>query len=150
MRIVRRGWTAIARKIRIASIAISTPATSCASLTAPPDGDPPRFAVHEVPVTALDDAVPGRADFLKIDVEGAEDAVWRGMQRLISRSPGIGILLEFNPNRCRDAAAVLADMADRFPLREVNFAGRAVPCRADDVLAREEDTMLFLSASEPD
>jgi len=40
-------------------------------------------------------------------------------------------------------------MADRFPLREVNFAGRAVPCRAEDVLAREEDTMLFLSESEP-
>ena len=115
----------------------------------PPDLDTSRFAVHEVPVTALDDAVPGRADFLKIDVEGAEEAVWRGMQRLISRSPGIGILMEFNPVRCRDAAGALADMADRFPLREVNFAGRAVPCRAEDVLAREEDTMLFLSESEP-
>ena len=115
----------------------------------PPDLDPARFAVHEVPVTALDEAVPGRADFLKVDVEGAEEAVWRGMQRLIARSPGIGILLEFNPLRCRDAAGVLAEMAALFPLREVTFAGRAVPCRAEQVLAREEDTTLFLSRAEP-
>lgn len=100
-------------------------------------------------MTTLDEAVPGRADFLKVDVEGAEEAVWRGMQRLIARSPGIGILLEFNPLRCRDAAGVLAEMAALFPLREVTFAGRAVPCRAEQVLGRDEDTTLFLSRSEP-
>ncbi len=117
---------------------------------AAPEGlDPARYAVHEVPVTCLDDAVPGRVHFMKVDVEGAEEAVWRGMQGLIARSPGIGIMMEFNPLRCRNAAGALADMAALFPLREVNFAGRAVPCRAEDVLAREEDTVLFLSKTEP-
>ena len=115
----------------------------------PLDLDPARFAVHEVPLTSLDEAVPGRVDFMKVDVEGAEEAVWRGMQGLIARSPGIGILMEFNPLRCRDAAGALAEMAALFPLREVTFAGRAVPCRAEDVLAREEDTVLFLSKAEP-
>ena len=115
-----------------------------------PEGlDPARFAVHEVPLTSLDEAVPGRVHFMKVDVEGAEEAVWRGMQGLIARSPDIAILMEFNPLRCQDAAGALAEMAARFPLREVNFAGRAVPCRARDVLAREEDTVLFLSKREP-
>jgi FkbM family methyltransferase len=115
----------------------------------PPNLDPERYALHEVPLTTLDEAVPGQAHFLKIDVEGAEGAVWRGMQRLIARSPAIGILMEFNAGRCQDAGSVLSEMADRFALREVTFAGRAVPCNAEEVLARHYDTMLFLSDAEP-
>ena len=116
---------------------------------APAGLDPARFLVHDVALTALDDAVPGRADFVKVDVEGAEEAVWRGMQRLVARSPGIAVLMEFNPARCRDPAGVLADMAARFPLREIGFSGRAVPCRAEEVHARAEDTALFLCSGEP-
>jgi hypothetical protein len=85
---------------------------------------------------------------VKIDVEGAEEAVWRGMQGLIERSPGIKILMEFNPHRCADARGVLAEMVTRFPLREVNFEGRAVPCSPGGLLARGEETMLYLSNSE--
>ncbi|WP_135468139.1 FkbM family methyltransferase [Crenalkalicoccus roseus] len=111
--------------------------------------DPALFARHEVPALTLDEAVPGRADFVKIDVEGAEEAVWRGMQRLIARSPGIGILMEFNPHRCRDPRAILAEMAARFPLREVGFDGLAVPCDPAQVLERREDTILYLSEDDP-
>ncbi len=115
----------------------------------PEDLDAARLAVHEVPLASLDEAVPGRADFLKIDVEGAEEAVWRGMQRLIARSPGIGIVMEFNPLRCHDPRGVLAEMGARFPLREVTFSGVAVPCAEEEVLARHEDTILYLSDAEP-
>lgn len=108
----------------------------------------PQLAVHAVPVVTLDAAVPGRADFVKVDVEGAEEAVWRGMQGLIARSPGIGILMEFNPRRCRDPRATLAEMARQFPLREVGFDARVVPCDAATVLERTEDTMLWLSEAE--
>ena len=116
----------------------------------PPDLDRERFAVHEVTLATLDEAVPGRADFVKIDVEGAEEAVWRGMQDLIARSPGIKILMEFNPRRCANARGVLAEMVTRFPLREVNFEGRTVPCSPGGLLARGEDTMLYLSHTEAD
>ena len=116
---------------------------------APTGLDAARYAVHEVPMTTLDDAVPGRVDFVKIDVEGAEEAVWRGMQGLIARSPRIGILMEFNPHRCQDPRAVLAEMAARFPLREVGFDGVATPCTAEQVLGRREETWLFLSALDP-
>jgi FkbM family methyltransferase len=116
----------------------------------PPDLDRERFAVHEVTLATLDEAVPGRADFVKIDVEGAEEAVWRGMQDLIARSPGIKILMEFNPRRCANARGVLAEMVTRFPLREVNFEGRTVPCSPGGLLARGEETMLYLSHTEAD
>lgn len=111
--------------------------------------DETRFARHEVPIVSLDEAVPGRADFLKIDVEGAEEAVWRGMQGLIERSPGIAIVMEFNPQRCSDPRGVLAEMAARFPLRQIGFDGFAVPCTAEAVLERHEDTILYLSETDP-
>jgi hypothetical protein len=112
---------------------------------APPAPDAEGFDRHEVPLVTLDAAIPGRADFVKIDVEGAEEMAWRGMQQLIARSPGIRILLEFNPRRCLDPRGTLADMAKRFPLREVGFDSVAVPCTPDQVLARAEDTILYLS-----
>lgn len=117
--------------------------------TMPVSLDETRYATHQVPVVSLDNAVPGRADFLKIDVEGAEEAVWHGMQRLIERSPGIGILMEFNPRRCQDPRGVLVQMGRRFPLHEVGFDGLAVPTTASRVLDRSDDTILYLSEIDP-
>jgi FkbM family methyltransferase len=111
--------------------------------------DPQHWARHEVPVVNLDTAVPGRADFVKIDVEGAEELVWRGMQQLIARSPGIGIVMEFNPGRCRDPEVTLAEMAARFALREITFDGVAVPCTIAQVMERRDDTILYLSDADP-
>jgi FkbM family methyltransferase len=115
-----------------------------------PGPDPERFARHDVPVRSLDAAIPGPVDFVKIDVEGAEELVWRGMQQLIARSPGIRILMEFNPQRCRTPQATLAQMAARFPLRQIGFDGLAVPCTAEQVLEQREDTILYLSEADPD
>jgi FkbM family methyltransferase len=115
-----------------------------------PEGlDPALFIRHEVPVVALDTAVPGQANFVKIDAEGAEEHVWYGMQRLIARSPGIGIILEFNPLRCIDPLSTLGVIASRFPLREITFDGVAIPCTIAQVMDRRDDTILYLSDTEP-
>lgn len=114
---------------------------------AAPDG--PGTIRTDVPVLSLDEAVPGAADFVKIDVEGAEELVWHGMQGLIARSPGIRIVMEFNPGRCRTPRETLDGIAARFPLREVDFDARARPCTADEVLSRSEDTLLYLSDEDP-
>ncbi|MBX9700936.1 MAG: FkbM family methyltransferase [Acetobacteraceae bacterium] len=111
--------------------------------------DPSLYDTHQVPVMRLDDAVEGAVNFVKIDVEGAEEGVWRGMQGLIARSPGIAVLMEFNPHRCRDPQATLLDIARRFPLREVGYDGLAAEVTAAQVLARREDTMLYLSERDP-
>ena len=51
----------------------------------------------EVETTRLDDLLAGqRVDFVKIDVEGAEVAVLRGMQSIIAANPGIALLVEYN------------------------------------------------------
>lgn len=105
--------------------------------------------VLEVPVTALDVALPGRVDFVKIDVEGAEELVWRGMQEVIDRNPEIQIVLEFNAMRCSSAHETLNHIASRFPLREIGFDGRVHACTAEDLMGRNEDALLYLSTLDP-
>lgn len=93
----------------------------------------------------LDDLTDGAVDFLKIDVEGAEEAVWRGMQRLLDRSPGITVLMEFNALRCRTPEATLRDIAGRFPLRELRLDAEVYEVEIAEILDRREDTLLVLT-----
>lgn len=66
--------------------------------------------VIDIDVVRLDDAmrdVP-RIDVMKIDVEGHELHVLRGAQEIISRSPELKIVMEFNPSMLsRDGARSL-------------------------------------------
>jgi FkbM family methyltransferase len=54
----------------------------------------------EVPMTTIDDFLPADlgVDLVKIDVEGHEPLVLRGMERTIARSPNIRIIMEFADN----------------------------------------------------
>ena len=98
-----------------------------------------------MPTAALDDLVPGPVEFVKVDVEGAEEAVWAGMQRLLDRSPGVIVLMEFNRARCADPAGFLRAMANRFPLRELRVDTRVVPVTSDHLLGRNGDVQLVLT-----
>lgn len=111
--------------------------------------DPARQQIHQVPVVVLDEVIAGPVDVVKMDVEGAEEAAWRGMQRLVARSPGIAIILEFNPRRCADPAGTLRGMAARFPLRELPLDGPVRRVTEAEILARLEDTLLYLSERDP-
>ena len=109
------------------------------------DDDTMEIAVHG---TRLDDLTDGAVDFLKIDVEGAEEQVWAGMQGLLDRSPGITVLLEFNALRCKAPARMLAEVAARFPLRELGLDATVAPVTAEEILPRTEDTLLVLTRGE--
>jgi FkbM family methyltransferase len=98
-----------------------------------------------VQATRLDDLVPGAADFIKIDVEGAEEQVWNGMQGLLDRSPHVTVLMEFNAQRCLRPRQTLAEIAGRFPLRELGLDGVVRSLDPADVPERTEDTLLLLS-----
>ena len=50
----------------------------------------------------------GRVDLVKIDVEGAELAVWLGMQRVVADNPDIAVVLEFGPSHLRKAGQSIA------------------------------------------
>jgi FkbM family methyltransferase len=104
--------------------------------------EPGEYAVTSL---CLDDLAGRPAHFLKVDVEGAEEKVWAGMQRLLDISPEVILLMEFNAFRCADAPGLLAAIAARFPLRELNLHAHVVPCAAAELLGRTEDTLLLLT-----
>lgn len=61
------------------------------------------------------------ADFIKIDTEGAEELVWRGMAGLLHRNRPLTVFMEFTPARYGDAAGFLdAILADRFALHRID------------------------------
>ncbi|SFK99023.1 FkbM family methyltransferase [Falsiroseomonas stagni] len=99
----------------------------------------------EVPTLRLDDLAPGAVDFVKIDVEGAEEAVWAGMQGLLDRSPDVLVLMEFNRDRGQDPAALLHAIAARFPLRHLRADARVAPLSLAEALARDGDIQLVLA-----
>jgi FkbM family methyltransferase len=77
-------------------------------------------AVREVRVrtVALDQYLAGpdrRIDFLKVDAEGAEPAVFRGMEQLLRENDGVVIVMEYCPVQMscagHDPAAAMAFLA---------------------------------------
>ena len=94
------------------------------------------------------DTVVGRwpvVDFVKIDVEGSEGAVWEGMQETVKRCPGIEIVLEFVPERSSDPASLVGSMREAgFILRAIAPDGSLQP-RSTAQILEDQYTMLFLS-----
>jgi FkbM family methyltransferase len=97
--------------------------------------------VAKVRVEPLDDLVPGEADLVKIDVEGAELDVLAGMPRLL-RNPGLTLIVEWHP-ALQEAAGYAADalpralLAQGFTLDAVSHMstsrldGQGIPTVAD-------------------
>ena len=79
----------------------------------------PVTAVTPVRVEPLDDLVPGQADVVKIDVEGAELDVVRGASRLLA-NVGVRLLVEWHP-ALQVAAGYSADELPRW-LLEAGFS----------------------------
>jgi FkbM family methyltransferase len=106
----------------------------------------PTWEKATVPLMRIDDLDLARVDFVKIDVEGAEMAVWSGMQQTVEANPELKIMMEVNWRRYPDAAAdFIAGIEARYPLRHIDFSGRTVPIAAADVLAAPDDVMLYLA-----
>lgn len=70
----------------------------------------------EVTTTSLDEilATQERVDIVKIDAEGAEPLIVRGMQQVIKRNPKIRILLEFAPVHLKRAGSNPLELLDEF------------------------------------
>jgi FkbM family methyltransferase len=108
----------------------------------------PDDAVITVVQRSIDSIVGpgGRLDFAKIDAEGAEEAIIRGMLRTIEASRP-SIVLEFNVGRCHDARAFLLELARAYgKLRDIDYFGNACEVSIETILSERvgEDRLLFL------
>jgi FkbM family methyltransferase len=65
----------------------------------------------EVRVRPLDALVPAgsRPVLVKIDAEGFELEVWRGMQRLLRETPHLAVIVEFGPSHLLRSAVTIED-----------------------------------------
>lgn len=87
----------------------------------------------EVAVRPLDAVVaPGRrVDLVKIDAEGFELQVWRGMRRIVAENPDLAVVVEFGPSHIRRAGGTVSDWlaelrAPGFTPWEIDEAGGAL------------------------
>lgn len=103
--------------------------------------------VQSVTVDAITHDWP-RVDVIKVDVEGAEESVWLGMQRTISENPGLILILEFNVARYDDPRAFAhAIESAGFPLRYIDTDAEVQNVTVDELLTRQvgDDWMLYLA-----
>jgi len=105
--------------------------------------------VVEVEMVTLDHLTADwpRVDLIKIDAEGAEEAIWRGMRQMVERHQGITIVMEVNCLRYADPHAFLHSMQEAgFPLRHIDYDATIKPVTAQQLMTERAGTdwMLFL------
>jgi FkbM family methyltransferase len=103
----------------------------------------------EVETVTLDSLTQdwSRVDFVKIDAEGAEEGIWRGMRDTVSRNKDIVIIMEFRCDRYTDPKSFLLDIqAAGFALRYVDYDTKIKDLTVEQCLTerQHEDWMLFL------
>jgi len=81
-------------------------------------------------------------DFMKVDVEGAEHALVKGMPLLLARCPRMTMLMEFNASRLSEPANLLTELATRFHLSALKSIGLDTFSR-DEVLASDRDFHIY-------
>ncbi len=105
--------------------------------------------VVEVEVNTLDNVIQGwpRVDFVKVDAEGAEEEIWKGMQVVVQNNPDIVVMMEINCARYKHPKAFLESiLAAGFTLKYVDFDARIKDLTMERCLAENfgHDWMLFL------
>lgn len=98
--------------------------------------------------TSVDALGLSNVSMVKIDVEGAEYSVWRGMQETIRRSPDLMIAMEVNAHRGYDLNifhdAMLACFSE---VKHIDFDGGIKPLTKAMIASERigQDWMVFLS-----
>jgi hypothetical protein len=88
------------------------------------------------------DSIPGAldADFIKIDVEGAEERVWAGMTDILARRRSLTIFLEFNLMRYSDPEKFLREILSHgFTLGIITTETGILPISLEEVVGGPEN-----------
>lgn len=110
------------------------------------DDGPRRFDVRVDTLDAMLGDSP--VDLIKIDVEGAEERLWDGMQGILARGAPLTIFLEFTPDRYADPAAFLDRIAAAgFTFARITEKAGVVATSRAEILAQpgNHDQMLVLT-----
>lgn len=102
----------------------------------------------EVETVRLDDLLAGwdRVDVVKIDVEGAEAAVWRGMAEVVRHNPQLKIVVELSVDRAAEPRTLVEDIAAAgFLLRSIQADATLRLLTIDECLNERPWWMLYLS-----
>jgi FkbM family methyltransferase len=106
-----------------------------------------------VEVTTLDEVIPsgGRVDAVKIDVEGAEPRVWRGMRRVRDENRRLAVVIEWSASHFARSGEIPADflseiLSDGFDVSVIDEEdpGRVVPVGAEEAASLEGTNLLLL------
>ncbi|MFV0542729.1 MAG: FkbM family methyltransferase [Marinicella pacifica] len=84
------------------------------SLKAKPNKLSTNEQVINVKGNTLDNLIPEneKVDFIKVDIEGAEEMFWHGSKRIRKDNDDLKILMEFNPNRYADPNGFVHSMVE--------------------------------------
>jgi FkbM family methyltransferase len=109
-------------------------------------GSEPR-QVHKVPLATVDESIApaSRVDFVKIDAEGAEEAVIEGMMGILNRDKP-GLLLEFNAVRYREPRVFLGKLGTIYSRTcYIDYEGNGIPATVDQIVTERwgEDWLLY-------
>lgn len=109
----------------------------------------PGDEAFEVETATLDNLTQDweKVDFVKIDAEGAEEAIWRGMRETIRRNPQIAIVMEFKCSRYPNPRKFLEDILQQgFRLRHIDYDSQIKDLTLEQTLTErfDVDWMLFL------
>lgn len=88
------------------------------------------------------------AEFIKIDVEGHEQQVWRGMTGILARGNPLTVFMEFTVGRYPDPAGFLAEiLGEGFAIGLIHHDGQIRPVSPEELLGGSHhiDHMLCLS-----
>ncbi|WP_052388716.1 FkbM family methyltransferase [Belnapia moabensis] len=97
-----------------------------------------------VATRALDRHGRVKPDVVKLDLCGAEEAAFAGMQGVIEANPAVQVLLCFNPVRSAAPADFLGRLAGQFRLRRLTARGEAQDCTPAEAMSGG-DVMLYLA-----
>lgn len=122
-----------------------------------PDGEPKNGYIVPRPDGAQDamlktrrlDTVKGldRVDFIKVDAEGAEEGIWRGMEGVLRQGGPLTVILEYTRDRYSDPEGFLRDMLSHgFSLSVIDPWAGIRPVAVAEVLSgpANADWMLVL------
>jgi FkbM family methyltransferase len=100
-----------------------------------------------VEAVTLDEVLRGREhlDVAKIDAEGAEPFILRGMKKLIAANPALIVLLEFAPTHLQRAGVGAAEFLDE--LRTAGFAIRRVDDFTGELSTPADELLLTANSS---